>query len=87
VQKARLGSKSVELWDGESFTDQMLPTYFAGSSQVRLILRMFESEKGELVWMSEGTIRASRESSETYARKLAERLLTSLPSIPPPSPK
>jgi hypothetical protein len=87
VQKSRVGSQSVQMWDGESFTEQMLPTYFGGSSQVRLILRLFESEKGELVWMSEGTIRASRDSAETYARKLAERLLARLPSIPPPSPK
>jgi hypothetical protein len=87
VQKSRLGSQSVQMWDGESFTDQMLPTYFGGSSQVRLILRMFESEKGELVWMSEGTIQASRDSAEAYARKLAERLLKNLPSVSPPSTK
>ena len=85
VQKSRLGSQSLQVWDGETFTDQMLPTYFGGSSQVRLILRMFESEKGELVWMSEGTIRASRDSAETYARKLAERLLMSLPPVHLPS--
>jgi hypothetical protein len=87
VQKSRLGSKPVQMWDGESFTEQMLPTYFGGSSEVRLILRMFESEKGELVWMSEGTIRASRDSAETYAQKLAERLLARLPSVSPPSPQ
>jgi len=87
VQKSRLGSKPVQMWDGESFTEQMLPTYFGGSSEVRLILRMFESEKGELVWMSEGTIRASRDSAETYAQKLAERLLRGLPSVSPPSPQ
>jgi hypothetical protein len=87
VQKSRLGSQSVQMWDGESFTDQVLPTYFGGSSQVRLILRMFESEKGELVWMSEGTIHASRDSAEAYGRKLAERLLMSLPPISRPSTK
>jgi len=87
VQKSRLGSKPVQMWDGESFTEQMLPTYFGGSSEVRLILRMFESEKGELVWMSEGTIRASLDSAETYAQKLAERLLRGLPSVSPPSPQ
>ena len=87
VQKSRVGSQSVQMWDGESFTEQMLPTYFGGSSEVRLILRMFESEKGELVWMSEGTIRASRDSAETYAQKLAERLLRGLPSVSPPSPQ
>jgi hypothetical protein len=87
VQKSRLGSQSVQMWDGESYSDKMLPAYFGGNSQVRLSLRMFESEKGTLVWISEGTIRASRDSVQTYARMLAERLLTSLPSISPPSPK
>ena len=87
VQKSRLGSQPVQMWDGETFTERMLPTYFGGSSQIRLILRMFESEKGELVWMSEGTIHASRDSPETYVRKLAERLLRGLPSLTPPSPK
>ena len=87
VQKSRLGSQPVQMWDGETFTEQMLPTYFGGSSQIRLILRMFEPEKGDLVWMSEGTIHASRDSAETYARKLAERLLRGLPSLTPPSPK
>ncbi len=87
VQKSRLGSQSVQAWDGESYSEQVLPTYFAGSSQIRLILRMFESEKGELVWMSGGTIRASRDSAEAYGRKLLERLLINLPPVSPPSTK
>jgi hypothetical protein len=87
VQKSRMGSQSVQVWDGDSFTDQVLPTYFGGSSQVRLILRMFEPEKGELVWMSGGTIHASRDSADAYGRKLAERLLMSLPPVSPPSTK
>lgn len=87
VQKSRLGSQSIQVWDGKSFTDQVLPTYFGGSSQVRLILRIFESEKGDLVWMSEGTIRGSRDSAEAYGRKLAERLLISLPPLSSPSTK
>jgi len=87
VQKSRMGSQSAQVWDGDSFIDQVLPTYFGGSSQVRLILRMFESEKGELVWMSGGTIHASRDSADAYGRKLAERLLMSLPPVSPPSTK
>lgn len=84
VQKSHLGSKSVEAYDGDSFTSLLLPTYSRGSSQVRLILRIFESEKGELVWMSEGTIRASSDSAGTYSQTLAERLLESLPPVSPP---
>jgi hypothetical protein len=87
VQKSHLGSQSFETFDGESFSALLLPTYFRGSSQVHLILRIFESEKGDLVWMSEGTIRASSDSAGTYSRKLAARLLQSLPPVSPPTAK
>lgn len=87
VQKSHLGSQSIEAFDGESYTALFLPTYFRGSSQVRLVLRIFESKKGDLVWMSEGTIRASSDSAGTYSRKLAARLLQSLPPVSPPTAK
>lgn len=87
VQKSHLGSQSIEAFDGESFSALLLPTYFRGSSRVRLILRIFESAKGDLVWMSEGTIQASSDSAGTYSRKLADRLLQSLPPVSPPSGK
>ena len=84
VQKSHLGSKSVETFDGESYTSLHLPTYFRGGSQIRLILRLFESRKGDLVWMSEGTIKASSDSPGTYSQKLVDRLLESLPPVSPP---
>ncbi len=84
VQKSHLGSKSIETFNGESFTSLLLPTYFRGSSQVHLILRIFESEKGDLVWMAEGTIKTSSDSAGTYSQKLADRLLESLPPVSPP---
>ena len=84
VQKSHWGSKSVEAFDGDSFTSLLLPTYSRGSSQVRLILRIFESRKGDLVWMSEGTIQAPSDSAGPYAQKLADRLLESLPPVSPP---
>jgi len=87
VQKSHLGSQSIEAFDGESFTALLLPTYFRGSSQVHLILRIFESKKGDLVWAAEGTIKASSDSAGTYSQKLADRLLQSLPPVSPPSAK
>jgi hypothetical protein len=84
VQKSYLGSQSFEAFDGKSFSDRLLPTYFRGSSQIHLILRIFEAQKGELVWLSKGTIRASSDSAGTYSRELADRLLQSLPSVPLP---
>ena len=87
VQKFHLGSQSIEAFDGETFSARFLPTYFRGSSQVHLILRIFESKKGALVWAAEGTIKASSDSAGTYSQKLAARLLQSLPSVSPPSAK
>jgi len=84
VQKSYLGSQSFEAFDGKSFSDRLLPTYFRGSSQVHLVLRIFEAQKGELVWLSKGTIRASSDSAGTYSRELADRLLQSLPPVPLP---
>jgi hypothetical protein len=87
VEKSSLGSKPVETFNGQTFNAMLLPTYSHGSSQVRLILRIFESEKGDLVWMSEGTIRASSDSARKYSQKLADRLLEGLPPVSPPSAK
>jgi hypothetical protein len=84
VQKSYLGSQSFEAFDGESFSSRLLPTYFRGSSQVHLVLRIFEAQKGELVWLSKGAIRASSDSAGAYSRKLADRLLQSLPPVPLP---
>ncbi len=84
VQKSYLGSQSSEAFDGQSFSDRLLPTYFRGSSQVHLVLRIFEAQKGDLVWLSKGTIKASSDSAGTYSRKLADRLLQSLPPVSPP---
>ena len=87
VQKSHLGTQAVETWHSDSYSEMLLPAYFRGSSEIRLILRLFESKKGDLVWRSEGIIRASSDSAETYGRKLADRLLESLPAASPPAGK
>lgn len=83
VQKSSWGARTVQVWGQEPYDSLTLPTYYQGTCRLRLILRMFESEKGDLVWAAEGTIRASSDSAETYARKLAERLLKELPPVSP----
>ena len=82
VQKSYWGASSFQVWD-QPFEYATLPTYHLGTCQIKVFLRMFEAEKGELVWGAEGTIRASSASGEVYARKLAERLLEELPSTFP----
>jgi hypothetical protein len=87
VQKSRWGTESTETWNSDSFSEVLLPAYFRGSSEIRLILRLFESKKGDLVWKSEGLIRVPSDSAESYDRKLAERLLENLPPASPPAAK
>ncbi len=67
----------------DSFDSLSLPTYFLGKSEIRLVLRMFDSQTGSLVWMSEGRIRATGESAARFGRKVAERLLEDLPPLRP----
>lgn len=88
VQKSQWGPYTYQVWD-QPFEYATLPTYYHGTCQIKMILRMFESEKGELVWAAEGNIRAFSASGELYAQKLAERLLQGLPSasLPPEQKK
>ncbi len=78
------GARSFQVWD-QPFEYATLPTYYFGTCQIRVVLRIFEAENGELVWGTEGTIRAPSANGEVYAKKLAERLLEELPSAFPPS--
>ncbi len=89
VQKSSWGSQTMERGvERQDSSDSLsLPTYFLGKSEIRLILRMFDSQTGSLVWRSEGTIRATGESAEAFGRKVAERLLKDLPSVHPAQPK
>jgi hypothetical protein len=82
VQKAYWDAQTIRGWNQEETLS--LPTYHWGSSQIRLILRMFEAKTGTLVWVTEGSIRVSGNSTKLYGEKLAEHLLKDLPPVPPP---
>lgn len=79
IKKSYWGAQTLPIWNREAPDGMTLPTYFRGSSRVRLVLRMFEPEGGSMVWMTEGTIRGAGDSAAVYGRKLAERLLDELP--------
>ena len=83
VRKAYWDAQTMRGWNQEGYESLSLPTYHWGSSQIRLILRMFESETGALVWVTEGSIRVSGNSTKLYGEKLAERLLKDLPPVLP----
>ncbi len=84
VQKSYWDAQTIQGWNEKEHDSLSLPTYHWGSSQIRLILRMFESKTGSLVWVTEGSIRVSGNSVKVYGQKLAERLLKDLPPVPPP---
>ena len=81
VHKAYWDAQTMRGWNREEYESLSLPTYHWGSSQIRLILRMFESETGALVWVTEGSIHVSGNSTKLYGEKLAERLLKDLPPV------
>ena len=82
VQKSYWGAESFQLWDHDGGDYLSLPAYHSGTSQIRVILRFFEPESGSLIWVAEGGIRAPSANAEESGRKLVERLLRDLPSIP-----
>jgi hypothetical protein len=83
VQKAYWDAQTMRGWNREEYESLSLPTYHWGTSQIRLILRIFESETGAPVWVTEGSIRVSGNSTKLYGENLAERLLKDLPPVPP----
>lgn len=83
VRKAYWDAQTMRGWNREEYESLSLPTYHWGTSQIRLILRIFESETGALVWVTEGSIRVSGTSTKRYGENLAERLLKDLPPVPP----
>jgi hypothetical protein len=83
IRKASWGAQTTQVLDREGFDYMALPTYFWGSFEMRLVLRMFEAKNGALVWAAEGRVRGLGASAENYAQKLVDRLLTGLPEIPP----
>ncbi|HYB19351.1 MAG TPA: hypothetical protein VEH09_00400 [Thermodesulfobacteriota bacterium] len=82
IQKSYWGPETFQVWDHDGDDYLSLPAYHRGTSQVRVILRFFESETGSLIWVAEGGIRAPSANAEESGRKLAERLLRDLPSLP-----
>lgn len=80
-QKSYVSSQDVQVWDGAVYQYRTLPTYYQGTCQMRLRLRMLDPEKGSLVWLAEGSTSGPSRSAEVLKEKLVERLLESLPSL------
>jgi hypothetical protein len=87
LQKPYVRSESFQVWDGGRYEYRALPTYYQGTCQIKLMLRVLELERGSVLWMAEGRIRGPSLSAKNLGKRLVERLLNELPSLPPQSAK
>ena len=87
LQKPYVRSESFQVWEGGRYEYRALPTYHQGTCQIRLMLRVLELEKGSVLWMAEGKIRGPSQAANNLGKRLVERLLDGLPSLPPQSGK
>jgi len=81
-QKSYISSSTSQVWQGASYEYQSLPTYYQGFSEMKVCLKMFDSEKGEVVWTAEGKGRGPSGSEERILRHLVETLKKHLPLLP-----
>ncbi len=84
IRKAHLGEKTYQVWDGVTYEYQSLPTYYKGTFQARLKLRLMNPENGHVVWTAEGSAEGSSLSAKTLIQKLIHELLEELPSLNKP---
>ena len=81
-QKSYISSSTSQVWPGASYEYQSLPTYHQGSCEMKVRLKMLDSEKGALIWTAEGTGRGPSGFEERILRHLVEDLLKDLPLLP-----
>jgi hypothetical protein len=87
IRKGHLGEKTYQVWDGVTYEYQSLPTYYKGTFQARLKLRLMNPENGHVVWTAEGSAEGSNFSAKTLIQELIQELLGDFPSLNrPPTP-
>jgi hypothetical protein len=81
--KSYLGTQTEQVWEGGLLDYRILPTYHLAYSRMRLIFKLVDSETGRIVWLAEGVLQGPSRSFNSLGKKLTERLLEDLPSLPP----
>jgi hypothetical protein len=82
TQKSYLSSSTTKVWQGASYEYQSLPTYHQGICEMKVSLKILDSEKGAVVWTAEGKGRGPSGSEQRILRLLVEELLKDLPLLP-----
>lgn len=83
IRRPHLGEKTYKVWDGVTYEYHSLPTYYGGTFQARLKLRLMNPENGYVLWTAEG----SSEGPSISARRLTEKLVSALLDELPPLKK
>ena len=82
LQKSYVRSEDFQVWEGGSYEYRTLPTYHYGTCEIGLKLRIVDPKKGSVVWTAEGTIRGPNAAAQALGRRLVNRLLKDIPSLP-----
>lgn len=82
TQKSYISSSTTQVWQGASYEYQSLPTYHQGICEMKVSLKMRDSEKGTVVWTAEGKGRGPSGSEQRILRSLVEDLMKDLPLLP-----
>jgi len=85
VQKSYIAPNISEVWPGAGSLPgyQSLPTYHQGTCEIRVRLKMLESEKGTVVWLAEGKGSGPSGSEAKILHWLMEDLMKGLPTLSP----
>jgi hypothetical protein len=81
-QKSYISSSTTQVWHGAAYEYQSLPTYHQGICEMKISLKMLETEKGTLLWAAEGRGRGPSGTEADLLRRLVADLTRDLPFLP-----
>jgi hypothetical protein len=81
LQKSSVGSKTFQQWDGATYETGALPTFYQGTFQLRVLLKLLDPRNGSVIWTIEGKVQGPSSAAESLGKNLVERLLEEIPVI------
>lgn len=84
TQKSYVRSQTFQVWTGSVYDYETLPTYHQGTMQMRLVLKLWDPQKNQLVWMAEGHASGPSSTEVSLGKGLVRRLMVDMQ--PPAKP-